>query len=269
MGFPASYQHLDQASRDHIEDLLRHFNGRWPIKLHEMWQLLDMVWDELKCDNIHPTAVSLAAYYLHPVWALNGLFVESDAESIGHRTRIANYVASLKARQTLDFGGGFCTLSRMIAKTDCHTRVTIYEPFPGFHTKSITASVPNLQLIGSLNQKYDCVCAIDVLEHLLDPLGSLNHVIKHLAPQGKLILANSFYPVIKCHLPSTFHLRYTFGLFLKPLGLRFVTGIPGTHASVYTKVSDRGAPWYLVRILEHLSKLIYPALNMHDNLSKR
>ncbi|HEX5637363.1 MAG TPA: hypothetical protein VFY78_09780, partial [Gammaproteobacteria bacterium] len=45
-----------------------------------------------------------------------------------------------------------------------------------------------------------------------------------------------FYPVVKCHLSSTFHLRDTFNWVVKGAGLEFIGSVQGAeHASVFRK----------------------------------
>jgi hypothetical protein len=41
----------------------------------------------------------------HPIWLLNGIFVEQHAESRGHRVAIAEALRLTVAKTVLDFGG--------------------------------------------------------------------------------------------------------------------------------------------------------------------
>jgi len=54
---------------------------------------------------------------------------------------------------------------------------------------------------------------------------------------GYVIFANCFFPVLKCHLPSTFYLRHTFTWVVKCMGLKFVGRVDGAnHALVFQRV---------------------------------
>jgi len=64
--------------------------------------------------------------------------------------------------------------------------------------------------------------AIDVLEHVPDPLINFAEMIKSVKLSGYLVIANNFRPVIKCHLPQVFHFRYTFNQFAIMMGLEVI-----------------------------------------------
>jgi len=57
--------------------------GGYPT-LEQVWALMDEPWRELGCE---PEVMDgrIEAYYAHPVWLLNGLFIEQHAQRIHHR----------------------------------------------------------------------------------------------------------------------------------------------------------------------------------------
>ena len=63
-------------------------------------------------------------------------------------------------------------------------------------------------------------------------------MIKSVKTGVYLVIANCFYPVIKCHLPQNFHLKYTFNQFTKMLGLEVIGLLEDSHATIYKKVVD-------------------------------
>jgi 2-polyprenyl-6-hydroxyphenyl methylase/3-demethylubiquinone-9 3-methyltransferase len=93
-----------------------------------------------------------------------------------------------------------------------------------------------------------------------DPLAVLADIAASLRLGGYLADASNFYPLIKCHLPATFHLRYSFPIFSRMLGLSRVGRIAGSHATSYQKISAAAPNWAYLRAAESLSRMIYPAL---------
>ena len=57
------------------------------------------------CDASHYDEKKYAQFYGHPIWLLNGIFVEQHAESRGHRVAIAEALRLTVAKTVLDFGG--------------------------------------------------------------------------------------------------------------------------------------------------------------------
>jgi len=72
---------------------------------------------------------------------------------------------------------------------------------------------------------------------------------------GHLIIYNCFYPLIQCHLPSTFHLRKTFDEFCQMLGLQVKGLTEDNHATIYIKISDQQSDWKKIRQRERESRL--------------
>jgi 2-polyprenyl-6-hydroxyphenyl methylase/3-demethylubiquinone-9 3-methyltransferase len=46
------------------------------ISLQEIWQLMDKVWDDIGCNNNDLAQEKITAFYKHPIWLLNGFFIE-------------------------------------------------------------------------------------------------------------------------------------------------------------------------------------------------
>lgn len=61
--------------------------------------------------------------------------------------------------------------------------------------------------------------ATDVFEHVSDPLQLVYETAQHLRVGAQYLIANCFFPVIRCHLPQTFHFRYSWDKALFAMGL--------------------------------------------------
>ena len=181
---------------------------------------MDNVWKQLKCSQRFYSYKKYSKFYSHPIWLLNGIFIEQDSYSMTHRLNLSNAINSRKPKNVLDFGGGFGTLAKLISKQNNLVNVDIFEPYPSQHSISATKSLKKISFINSLKKNtYDIVVSTDVLEHVHDPLSLLSNLVKSIKKGGYIYIANCFSPVILCHLPCTFHLRLTFD-FLYSYGLR-------------------------------------------------
>lgn len=233
------------------------------ISVEHIWHMMDHVWDQLGCDNQNLNEKKLSAFYSHPVWILNGLFIEQDAISIQHRQSIANWINinSEKIKYVVDYGGGMGTLARAIADKNSNFYIDIYEPYPSQVAIDKLDGYPTVKFVDRLeNETYDCLVSTDVLEHVKDPLNLLAEMIDSVKLGGYLIVAHCFQPTIKCHLPTTFHLRFTFQLFTKLMGLKFIEACPKSHATVYLKDKKQPVNWQQIRQVETLSKFAFPML---------
>jgi 2-polyprenyl-3-methyl-5-hydroxy-6-metoxy-1,4-benzoquinol methylase len=248
---------LTKREQDEIERLMRH-NRISSVTLEELWKMMDQVWDELGCDNKCPTDEQLSAFYQHPIWVLNGLFIEQDKTSIMHREWLLDWIVQHQIIEIVDYGGGFGTLPRMIASKDKQIQVDIYEPFPSELAISKVKEFSNARFINSLEQQYQCLLCLDVLEHVTDPITLFAEMISAVRVDGYLMIANCFYPYIKCHLPSTFHFRYTFDWFAHAMGLKVIERGENTHVIVYQKIADITPQWQSIRRLERLSQIVFP-----------
>ena len=120
-----------------------------------------------------------------------------------HRYSISKYVIKNNFKNNRLWRCGFGN-SRIISDANKTLNIDIFEPHPSELSKLRSKQYENITIISELNEQYDCIIVQDVLEHLSDPLLTLEQMIKHTKDNGYLILANCFYPVIKCHLPRTF-----------------------------------------------------------------
>ena len=248
-----------------IETLLKK-SRHIPPTLEDVWLLMDYVWDEIGCNNIQPDIQKLNEFYNHPIWLINGFFIEEHKISVQHRSIVATWIKdhSSEMKRMLDFGGGFGTLARIVGRHCPNIAIDILEPSPSDQAINISKKFLNIHFINLLeNTKeslYDCIVAFDVMEHLVDPLGTLKNLVTFTNIGGYLIFANNFHPVIKCHLSSTFHFRYTFSFFTHILGLKHVEKCSKTHANIYRKIRSTRCDDVILKKLEIVSRLVFPFL---------
>jgi 2-polyprenyl-3-methyl-5-hydroxy-6-metoxy-1,4-benzoquinol methylase len=245
-----------------------------PPTLTDLWHMMDTVWTETGCDAEQLQGdrmrQKMDQFYAHPIWLLNGLFVEQDAESRGQRQAIAQWLQQHSDIQTLlDYGGGFGTLARCIADACPHVHVHIFEPHPHRMARQKIAAYPMVRFIEIPDETYDCLVSTDVLEHVPDPLRTFAEMIDHVRLGGYLVIANCFHPVIACHLPCTFHLRYTFDQFAQLMGLEKVEPCAGSSATVYRKARQQPWNWTVLRRWESASKLLYGVVGPVRYVSRR
>lgn len=258
---------LDANTKKEIDNLLKNQNPKLVNELEQMWYLLDFVWDQLGCDNERLDWGKIGLFYAHPVWILNGLFIEQDPVSMGHRHSISNWIKNQKILLILDYGGGFGTLARLIA-TDKTKKVDIYEPHPTPYALEKSSAYQNIKFIQTISNEYDCLLSTDVLEHLPDPLNTFSDMIRTVKIGGYLILANCFEPVIKCHLPQTFHLFYTFDFFASLLGLERIGLLSGSHATIYRRIHPIAIAWEVIQQYEQISKDFFKLYNKRNSEQK-
>jgi SAM-dependent methyltransferase len=250
--------HLSAADRAAVSALVVR-TGLDP-SLEQIWAEMDRAWEECGCSAAHYDEARYAAFYAHPVWLLNGIFIEQDELSLQHRRAITEYVVRSGARRIVDFGGGFGTLARMIAERSPGAQLEIFDPYPPQHGVISCRGFPNISFVPRLTaERYDCLVCTDVLEHLHDPLQVLAQMVDSVRPGGRLLIANHFYPVIGCHIPSTFHLRHSFDRFCELMGLRSVGPCEGSHATIYERVALVSPDWPTLRRMERRSRALLPA----------
>ncbi len=251
---------ISQAERSCIENLLRQ-TGADPT-LNQIWGLMDAAWRRADCSQQTYEKRKHSDFYADPVWLLNGIYIEQDPVSMGHRHAITNGVASLGAKQILDFGGGFGTLARLMAKRLPSSHISICDPFPPAHGLEACKAYSNITYVDALTpHQFDALVCTDVLEHVHDPLGLLEEMITAVKPGGHLFIANCFQPVILCHLPCTFHLRYFFSWCAEPLGLKKIGRCKGSHAWIYQRRSGGAINRRQARLRESVAKALHPLLN--------
>ncbi|MBM9614404.1 methyltransferase domain-containing protein [Desulfobulbus rhabdoformis] len=200
-----------------LEAISNRYNNHYPT-LEEIWQLMDEVWDDLGCDS-QVMDERVTAFYQHPVWLLNGLFIEQHDLSLENRRNFVSWVAAQNPKRVADYGGGYGTLARMIGVTCPGAEVEVIEPHPHPAAIKCAAATENVRYQTELTGEYDVLIATDVFEHVLDPLSLVEATAHHLRLNGRYLIANCFWPVIKCHLPQTFHFRYSWDSTLAAMGL--------------------------------------------------
>jgi 2-polyprenyl-3-methyl-5-hydroxy-6-metoxy-1,4-benzoquinol methylase len=250
-------QKLSDYEKENVTSLLK-LSANYPPELEDIWSLMDRIWDEMGCDNQNLDMNKIKKYYQHPIWLLNGLFIENHDLSLQHRQAIACWITDKQLTRILDFGGGFGTLARMIADKNSNATINIYEPYPSQTAMTLCKNYSNIHFVDEFNSGYDCLISTDVLEHVPDPLYLFAEMISVVNIKGYLIIANHFYPSIKCHLPCTFHLRYSFDQFAQVMGLEKLGLCVGSHATIYRKINNEAFDWQAIRHLEKQSWQIFP-----------
>jgi 2-polyprenyl-3-methyl-5-hydroxy-6-metoxy-1,4-benzoquinol methylase len=227
-----------------------------------LWQAMDEVWSQQGLNNIQPLAGQpIGAFYSHPVWLANGLFSQADPVSANHRSAVARRLATRGLKRVADFGGGFGELAVRIATEDPSIDVTIVEPYPSRYGQARLSSEPQVSYAVELGAGYDAVIAQDVLEHVEDPIALAHKLASSVKPGGEVIFANCFYPVIQCHLPQTFHLRHTFALHMRAMGLHPVGQVQGApHIQVFQRGTGK-LTLERARRVERLSRVLGPIIN--------
>lgn len=187
-------------------------------KLEQIWNLMDEAWDALKCDpNIIDARID--SFYAHPVWLLNGLFIEQHSQSIENRKFFRDWVVKHEPKRVGELGGGFGSLARAIGSVLPATTIEIIEPHPHPIAISRSDKTKNVKYVPNMVGNYDVLLATDVFEHVHDPLQLVYETSNHLKIGGRYFIANSFFPVIRCHLPQTFHYRHSWDTALHAMGL--------------------------------------------------
>jgi 2-polyprenyl-6-hydroxyphenyl methylase/3-demethylubiquinone-9 3-methyltransferase len=224
-----------------VDEYLRRFEPLASLDRSVLLAEMDAVWDSIGLSNRIPLSGQLekvAQFYSHPVWVLNGLFSERDATSRQHRADIGRYVATLRAAKVADYGGGSGVLAKIIAEASVATAVDIVEPYPFAYFLDRMRNVDRVRFVDDFDGEYDVVIAQDVLEHVDAPIEVALKMVRATRLGGTVIFANSFWPEIKCHLPSTFYLRHQFGLVMRAAGLRPAPPIEGVHhCEAFVKVT--------------------------------
>lgn len=228
-----------------------------------IWTEMDRIWQLMNLNNrLKLDDQNISQYYSHPVWLLNGIFTSLDKESKKHRLAIAEYIKTKNPSNIADYAGGFAELALKIKEATPDATITIVEPYMSNYGKQRIQNIHQIKIADELSTDfYDVVIAQDVLEHVEDPIDLAFKIAKAVRKNGLVIFANCFYPVIQCHLPSTFHLRHTFKWVMKPLGIEFIGTVNNApHALVFQR-TEKELSIEKARYAESFSKLIGPVLN--------
>ena len=208
--------HLSSEERDYLNSVFTVFRG-YPT-VEQIWQLMDEAWLALGCD---PNRIDdrVKSFYRHPIWILNGLFIEQDTVSLEHRGAFKDWIVQQEPARVADFGGGFGSLARLVGRALPRTRVEVIEPHPHLAAEALAASTNNVVFVPELTGEYDLIVATDVFEHVPDPLGLCAETAAHLKLGGKYLIANCFHPVILCHLPQLFYFEFGWDPAMQAMGL--------------------------------------------------
>lgn len=216
-------QNLLSEERTYLEEVFDRFNG-YP-NLEQMWSLINEPWVELDCDPLNIDK-RITAYYQHPVWILNGLFVERHKLSLENRRRFAQWIVDQAPKRVADFGGGFGALARFIGGGLPNAQVEVVDPHPHPAAAALAADTRNVRFAPELTGEYDILIATDVFEHVPDPIGLTAETAQHLRVGGQYLIANCFSPVVLCHLPQLFYLEIAWDPAMRAMGLQ-----PGERVS--------------------------------------
>jgi len=223
---------------------------------------MDRVWDDYGLNNRRPLALQpIGEFYSHPVWLLNGVFSVIDPSSLSHREAIAACLSQNGAKRIADFGGGFGELALQLVHAVPDASVSIIEPYALKAAANRLREEPRIRIVPDLVEyDYDAIIAQDVLEHVEDPILLASRLASSVRDGGYVVFANCFSPLIKCHLPSTFHLRHTFKWVMSSMGLRYTGTVAGAeHALLFVR---KGAvELRKARSAERLSRILGPIIN--------
>ena len=87
---------LKKSEVEWLENIFEIFDG-YP-NLEQLWFLMDEIWNEYKCDsNIMDSKID--NFYSHPIWLLNGLFIEQDNESLNYRNEFVDWIVKKNPKQ--------------------------------------------------------------------------------------------------------------------------------------------------------------------------
>ena len=158
---------LSFSEKKYLISMFKKFQG-FP-NLNQMWLLMDKTWIELNCDR-KKLNDNVKKFYSHPIWLLNGLFIDQDYQSIKNRELFANSIKKYNPKRILDYSGGFGSLARMISKKFPNTNIDIYEPYPNNLALKKIKNYSNIRYIKKITRKYEFIIATDVFEHVSDPI---------------------------------------------------------------------------------------------------
>jgi hypothetical protein len=212
----AVLKHITEDEVSFLSSVFTRFNG-YP-DLQNVWQLMDEQWIAHGCDPDNMDE-RVTAFYQHPVWMLNGLFIEQDGQSLKNRQVFTDWVVSQSPVRVADFGGGFGGLARLVGQALPGSQVEVVDPHPHPAAISLAESTPNVRFVPALSGEYDLLIATDVFEHVPDPIGLAGETAAFLKVGGQYLIANCFAPVILCHLPQLFYLNVSWDQAMKAMGL--------------------------------------------------
>jgi len=241
---------LSNEEKKWISNIILHYSGLPSLK--EIWREMDIVWEYYNCDaTVMDERVS--QFYKHPIWLLNGFFVENDKLSKANRDFFLKWIIDKSPKRIADFGGGFGTLARMIAEALPESNVEVIEPHPSAIALHRAKRFKNLSYKVEFVGEYDLIIATDVYEHVQDPVFLFIQTASFLRAQGYYLTANCFAPVIKCHLPQNFHFSQSWDHVVKAMGMNISNRM--LYGTVFKRTSDLKIT--KSRILEQKSETLW------------
>lgn len=208
---------LSEKEKDWLTDTVGRLNNRSSL-ISQIHRLMDEVWIELSCNPV-VNDERIAAFYSHPIWLLNGLFIGQDPQSSRIREYFAKWAASHSPKRIADIGGGFGYLAKELSRQIPDAEIDIIEPYAHPLSHSLMEPIKQVRFREELKGKYDLMFATDVFEHLWDPVTSAYESALHLRRGGFYMMANAFKPEILCHLPQHFHFYYGWESTMRAMGL--------------------------------------------------
>lgn len=248
---PELQAQLGVAERNYLLEVFDRCGG-YP-NLQQLWQLMDETWQALGCDPLHLDQ-RVTAYYNHPVWLLNGLYIEQDPLSLAYRKGFSSWAAARRPARVADYGGGFGGLARLLGSALPDAQVEVVEPHPHPAAIALAAKTPNVRYVAELTGRYDLLIATDVFEHVPDPIGLAASTAAYLQIGGTYLMANCFAPVIACHLPQLFHLSIGWDQAMRAMGLQPMEKVQYGRAFEHIGVLDEQAG----HRAEALARRVYP-----------
>ena len=180
----------------------------------------------------------------HEWWDLEGNFKPLHQINPLRRQFIIQHAKELFDKKAIDVGCGGGILAESLAKLGADvTGIDMGEEplnVAKLHALDSNVNVDYQKITAEEKAKaspeaYDIVTCMEMLEHVPDPLNDFSEMIKSVKLNGYLVIANAFYPMIKCHLPQNFHFRYSFNYFANMMGLESVGVLEGSHATIFKK----------------------------------
>lgn len=248
---PLVREHLVDAELSYLLSVFERYQG-YP-SLEQLWQLMDEQWYAYGCDPMQMDE-RVTAFYNHPVWLLNGLFIEQDAQSLAYRQSFTDWCTKHSPARIADFGGGFGGLARFIGATLPQASVEVVEPYPHPAAIALASGTPNVRFVPELTGQYDLLIATDVFEHVPDPIGLAASTADSLGIGGHYLIANCFASVIACHLPQLFHLSIGWDQAMQAMGLQPQGRVQ--YGRAYKRTGQLDEP--LARRAEALARRVYP-----------
>jgi len=199
--------------------------------LRQLWSTMDSQWSLYNCDPLNVDE-RVDLFYKDRVWLLNGIFGETDLQSSLYREAFKNWIIKQSPLRIADIGGGFGTLSRLIGLSLPNSIIEIVEPHPHQAALGLASETSNVSYVSQLTGEYDLIMAIDVFEHVPNPIALSAVTSEHLRIGCYYLMASCFRPVIHCHLPQLFHLSIGWSNIMKSMGLMPTERVSYGHAFI-------------------------------------